>query len=55
VIRQIELSGAGEVVRVQPDPPGSGSWIAVKCAQPIAFLRLKVGDSNKSKLTTMVS
>lgn len=35
--RQIEFRGRGEVVRVQPDPPGSGFVIAVRCAEPISF------------------
>jgi hypothetical protein len=55
MLRQIEFNGSGKVVRVEPDPPGSGFWIAVKCAHQIEFHRVEVGDSTNAKLTTMSS
>ncbi len=53
--RQIEFKGKGEVVRVQPDPPGSGFLIAVKCAEPIEFHRAEISDSASAKVTSMSS
>jgi hypothetical protein len=55
MIRQIEFKGTGEAVRVQADPPGSGFVIAVKCAQPIQFYRLEIGDNTKSRLASVSS
>lgn len=44
VIRQIEFKGKGDVVRVQPDPLGSGFVIAVRCAEPICFHREEINS-----------
>jgi hypothetical protein len=55
MIRQIEFMGTGEVVRVLPDPPGSGFVIAIKCTHPIEFHRVEVDDNTKTTLTTLNS
>ena len=35
----LEFAGTGRVTRVQPDPPGTGYLIALKCAHPISCRR----------------
>lgn len=39
VLCPLEFAGKGRVIRLQPDPPGTGYVIALKCARPISCHR----------------
>jgi hypothetical protein len=44
--RGFEFTGLGEVVRVEPDPPGEGCLIAIKSACRIDYHRVSIQDKN---------
>jgi hypothetical protein len=44
--RSFEFTGSGEVVRVEPDPPGEGCLIAIESACRIDYHRVSVQDKN---------
>jgi PilZ domain len=47
MVPALEFTGAGEVVRVQPDPSGEGCVVAIKAARPIEYHRSDSHDRSK--------
>ena len=50
VIWPLAFAGKGEVVRIDPDRPGSGYVIALKCVHPIECHRVELKDERDSIL-----
>jgi hypothetical protein len=51
--RGCEFTGSGEVVRVEPDPPGEGYVVAIKSACRIDYHRVSVEDKNNLVKATL--
>lgn len=48
VIWPLAFAGKGKIVRMEPDPPGSGYVVALKCVHPIEFHRVESKDEKNS-------